>query len=260
MVFSPNSLRYNSNMKIISLNIAGRSNFGQDFDARMHRIAEFLDREQADVVCMQEVTFYTKENLAERINRYMEHPYKSVVAHMSEKYSFDKFTVRFLERWNAGLVEHEGDFVTDGMAVLTNLPIANHEVITMTPAPADDRGKPDVRVRVSQILDFGDFPLANVHFATNHNAYMQLQELISSHPTDIVVGDFNIHTHKLQEHRDIWASRYQESTDFKDYISFPEENATFDHMLLSPKYSFVDIEAIEGLSDHTAMIYTVEPR
>lgn len=247
-------------MKIISLNIAGRSNFGQNFDARMHRIAEFLDREQADIVCMQEVAFYAKENLAERINRYMQHPYKSVVAHMSEKYSFDKFTGRFLEKWNAGLVEHEGDFATDGMAILTNLPIVNHEVMTMTPAPADNRGKPDVRVRVSQILDFGDFSLTNVHFATNHNAYMQLQELISSHLTDIVVGDFNIHTHRLQEHRDIWATQYKESTDFKDYISFPEENATFDHMLLSPKYSFINIEAIEGLSDHTAMIYTVEPR
>ena len=245
-------------MKIISLNIAGRSNFGQDFDARMHRIAEFLNREQADIVCMQEVAFYTKENLAERINRYMQHPYKSVVAHMSEKYSFDKFTGRFLEKWNAGLIEHEGDFATDGMAILTNLPIVNHEVMTMTPAPADNRGKPDVRVRASQILDFGDFSLANVHFATNHNAYMQLQELINAHPTDIIVGDFNIHTHRLQEHRDVWATQYQESTGFKDYVSFPEENATFDHMLLSSKYSFRDIQTIKGLSDHVAMIYTIE--
>jgi endonuclease/exonuclease/phosphatase family metal-dependent hydrolase len=87
---------------------------------------------------------------------------------------------------------------------------------------------------------------------------MQLQELINAHPTDIIVGDFNIHTHRLQEHRDVWTTEYHESTDFKDYVSFPEENATFDHMLLSPKFKFTDIKTIEGLSDHVAMIYTIE--
>ena len=245
-------------MKIISLNIAGRSNFGQNFDARMHKIAAFLDREQGDIVCLQEVAFYEKENLAERINRYMEHGYSFTVAHMSEKYSFDRFTSRFLAKWNAGLIEHEGDYATDGIAVLSNLPILRHEAMTMTPTPADDRGKPDVRVRATLILDFDNFSLSNVHFASNNNSHLQLQELIDAHPTDIIVGDFNIQTESLLNHSDIWKSLYQESTDFQNYISFPDENGTFDHMLLKDSFSFVSLKTIDGLSDHPAIVYEIK--
>ncbi len=246
-------------MKIISLNVAGRSNFGGNFDKRMQEIAAFFDAEQADIICMQEVTFSEKESLAERINRYMAKPYKYVSAHMSEKYTFDRFTDRFMKKWELGLVEHDGDYVTDGMAILSKEPIIEDVSIIMKPAPADERGKPDVRVRLSQIIKLqSGLILSNVHFATNDNAYFQLQELIDSRDTDIIVGDFNIFTDVLNEHKSIWGQKYEESTDFKEYISFPDENATFDHMLLKPTYKFVNIETHEGLSDHAAIIYTIE--
>ena len=246
-------------MKIISLNLAGRSNFGKDFDARMRNIAKFLDAQNADIVCMQEVTFDNNRSLAERINSYLENPYPFVESHMSEKYTFDKFSPRFLEKWNAGLIEHIDDWATDGMAVFSKEPIANCSAIVMKPAPADERGKPDLRVRVSLIVTLeSGFTFANVHFATNGNAFVQLKELIDYKPTDVIVGDFNMFTYSMKEHADIWQNLYKESTDFKDYISFPDENATFDHMLIKPAYTFKSIETVDGLSDHVAMVYEIE--
>lgn len=247
-------------MKIISLNMAGRSNFGQDFDVRMRDIAKFLDNEQADVVCLQEVTFYEGKSIVEKCNDQMTNPYPFTVAQMSENYTFDKFSERFRRKWDAGLIEHDGDFVTDGMAILSKVPIKRSLSIILKPAPEnEDDGRPDYRVRLVQIatLESG-VTIANVHFASNGNAYLQLRELLSYYTPDVVVGDFNIHTWDLQKYKEIWDSNYRESTDFKDYISFPKENATFDHMLLRFGYEFKAIEKFDGISDHSAMIFTIE--
>ncbi|MBO7560818.1 endonuclease/exonuclease/phosphatase family protein [Candidatus Saccharibacteria bacterium] len=245
-------------MKIISLNLAGRSNFGKDYNARIQNIIDFIDRENADVVCMQEVTTNEYASLAERINDGLKDPYPFVSAHMSEKYTFDKFTERFLKKWEEGLIEHHDDYSNDGMAILSREPITRDTSIVMKPAPADELGKPDVRVRVSQIIKLeSGISIANVHFATNNNAYQQLQELIEYRKTDVIVGDFNMFTKDMRDHKDVWSAYYKESTDFKDYISFPDEEATFDHMLLSPDYSFVSVDTFDGLSDHSAVIYTI---
>ena len=102
------------------------------------------------------------------------------------------------------------------------------------------------------------FSLANVHFATNYNAYMQLEELLEYCSPDIIVGDFNMFTEDIKEHKYIWSPNYNASIEFKDYISFPNENATFDHMLLKPTFKFTSIKTVEGMSDHSAIIYTIE--
>lgn len=166
-------------MKIISFNLAGRSNFGKDYSARIQSIIDFIDRENADVVCMQEVTTSQHSSLAERINDGLKNPYPFVSAHMSEKYTYDKFSAPFLEKWRAGLIEHYDDYSNDGMAILSREPISRDTSIVMKPAPADERGKANLRVRVSQIVKLeSGISIANVHFATNNNAYLQLQELI----------------------------------------------------------------------------------
>lgn len=245
-------------MKIISLNMAGRSNFGGDFDARMKDISAFLDKEQADIVCLQEVTFYGGKSIAEKCNDQMGNPYPFVMAQMSEHYTFDRFTKQFKKKWDAGLIEHDGEYVTDGMAILSKEPIERSSSIIMKPAPIDERGKPDVRVRLTQIIKLkSGMSFANVHFATNNNAYVQLQELLEYAMPDVIVGDFNVFTWDMKKLNGLWKSNYQESTDFRDYISFPEENVTFDYMLLKTDYRFESIEKFDGVSDHSAMIFTI---
>ncbi|GEM_PF-1443965 len=243
-------------MKIISINVAGRSNFGKNYQERIEKIAKMLEKEQADVVCMQEVTFNETESLAEKINGLLNHPYSFCIAQMSEKYTFDKFSKAAMEKFKAGLTEHVGNYLTDGMAILSKIPIANSSTIVMKPAPADERGKPDLRVRIVQNikLDSG-ITISNVHLVTNNNAYMQLQELLDYRKSDIIVGDFNMSTDDIKKHANIWKDSYSESTDFENYVSFPSEDATFDHMLLSPKFHFESIRTIDGLSDHSAIVF-----
>lgn len=245
-------------MKIISLNMAGRNNFGGDFDGRMKDISVFLDREQADVVCLQEVTFNRGQSLAEKANDMMSNSYPSVLAQMSENCTFDRFGDRFRKKWDAGLVEHDGGYVSDGMAILSREPVMKSSSIILKPAPVAEDGRPDYRVRLAQIVRLeSGLSLANVHFASNGNAYVQLQELLGYVVPDVVVGDYNIHTWDLKKHSDIWDAKYQESTDFRDYVSFPKENATFDHMLLGRGWEFEKIEKYDGVSDHSAMIFTI---
>ena len=246
-------------MKVISINIAGRSNFGKNYQERIEKIAKMLGAERADVVCMQEVTFDESESLAEKINNLLNHPYRFCLAQMSEKYTFDKFSKTAMEKFKAGLTEHVGNYLTDGMAILSQTPITNCNTIVMKPAPTDERGKPDLRVRITQNIELeSGTTISNVHFATNNNSYMQLQELLDYKKSDIVVGDFNMSTDDLKNHADIWKDFYSESTDFKDYVSFLSENATFDHMLLSPKFQFKSIRTIDSLSDHSAVVFELD--
>ena len=129
----------------------------------------------------------------------------------------------------------------------------------MKSAPIAEDGRPDYRVCLVQMVRLESGPsLANVHFASNGNAYLQLQELLEYVTPDVIVGDYNIHTWSLKKHSDIWNAKYSESTDYKDYISFPSENATFDHMLLEADWEFEDIKNTDGLSDHSAMVFTVK--
>lgn len=86
-------------MKIISINVAGRSNFGKNYQERIGKIAKMLEEEQADVVCMQEVTFDETESLAEKNNSLLSHPYSFCIAQMSEKYTFDKFSKAAMEKF-----------------------------------------------------------------------------------------------------------------------------------------------------------------
>ena len=241
-------------MKIISLNVAGRNNFGEDFNARIDKIARFLDVENADVVFMQEVTF-DKNNisLAEKINGNIKRPYEFCQAELGERYGFDKCSPNAIKNLKAEFIEHDNETLTDGMGILSRFPILNYQVIIMTPAPPDDRGKPDFRVRVSQCGEINDLKFANVHFSTNNNGWMQLKELLQDN-YDFVIGDFNLKPEWLRERANLWADRYNSMYDFKEYISFPSESTTFDHMLLNKNMSFKNVKVVEGLSDHNALI------
>ncbi len=245
-------------MKIISINLAGRSNFGRNFNERMAQIAHFLDQENAGIVFMQEVTFDKNDvSLADKINSKLKNPYEFCYAKLGERYGFDKCSPNAIKNLEKGFTEHDNDTLTDGMGFLSRLPVSNYETLTMTPVPPDDRGKPDFRVRVTQCGEIDGLRFANVHFSTNNNGWMQLRELLRD-DYDFIVGDFNLKPEWLHERESLWVDKYIDSYDFKKYISFPSENATFDHMLLNKKLSFQNITSVEGFSDHNALIIEIK--
>jgi len=259
-------------MKIVSLNLAGRTNFGRDYNRRIADIADFLSKEDADIVCLSEVTFDGGDSLAEVINEKLKKPYQHVRSEMSERYTFDKFSAAAMENWEKGLFESSDEYLTDGMAVLSKLPITNYRSIILTPAPKDDRGRPDNRVRLVQNVDFSDgTKISNAHLATNNNNYLQLAELVKEIGAEkrMIIGDLNMphsrHTLPngqeilgMQDCKNIWGEKYTDSTEFTDYISFPSEKSALDHLLLPDDWQFVSVRTVEGLSDHNALILEIE--
>ena len=259
-------------MKIITLNIAGRTNFGRDYQQRIQDIADFLSKEKANIVCLQEVTFDKGVSLAEIINKKLEKPYENIRSEMSERYTFDKFSSSAMENWEKGLFESSDNYLTDGMAILSELPISKYKAITLSPTPKDDRGRPDFRVRVVQNVDFEDgTKIANAHLATNNNNYMQLDELIQAIGTEdrMIIGDLNMPHERhvipngqkilgMQDCKKIWGEKYTDSTEFTEYVSFPSENTALDHLLLPEGWKFVSVRTMEGLSDHNALVFEIE--
>jgi len=246
-------------MKIISLNLAGRDNFGQDFNQRMMKIAQLLDQEQADVVCFQEIYFDQGGSLADKINAMLKTPYDFIDSVMSEKFAYDEWSDNMKKKWSSGLIESDGEYLTDGLAILSRHVIKNHEVLGLKSVPTDERGRPDFRKRIAQNVEIDTgLKISNVHFASNNNAYMQLKELVLTIDERLIVGDYNMTKKMLHEHKNIWGNRFNESTEYLDYVSYQKEGVAYDHLLLPKSYRFISIRVADGLSDHSAVIYEIK--
>jgi endonuclease/exonuclease/phosphatase family metal-dependent hydrolase len=218
-----------------------------------------LVEEDADVVCFQEVAFYGCESLIDKINAMLARPYLFTRSAMSEKYTLQRRSKNAQKKWAAGLLESDGEFLTDGLAVLTKSKIVKYEVEKLRKAPPDQNHRPDFRIRIAQNVETeAGLKITNVHFASNQNSYLQLRELISKNADRLIVGDFNMTESDMQEHENIWRGRYKASTDFLPYVSFPDDVTAYDYLLLPEGYKFVAIRVINGLSDHSALVFEVE--
>lgn len=224
--------------RIISLNLAGR----KDFNTRLNKIVRFLDAENADIVCLQEVTFNGSESLAHTINSRLRTPYPFIQADLAETY------------------ERNGKQLTDGLAILSKTKIINPEVIALTKVPEDENGRPDFHKRIAQIIELSDNTnIVNTHLASNNNSHLQFQELLKLIPDSyILTGDFNLPKPKLLTSKALWDSRYSCSILYKDYISFPKENQTFDYFFIPKDIKITDLHIIEGLSDHNTLVCDID--
>lgn len=221
-------------MKIISLNLAGR----KDFETRLDKVVAFLNMEAADVICLQEVTFDENNNLAQIINSKLAHPYDFVRADLAEEYIKD------------------GKTLTDGLAILSRQEIVTAQLLTLTPVPTDERGRPDFHKRIAQVLKLNNgINIVNTHLASNNNSYLQLRELINLAPKNsLLAGDFNMPKEKMLAEKENWNSRYNCLIDFCDYVSFPTEGQTFDYVFVPKNMNFVEVRVVDGLSDHNALV------
>ncbi len=220
--------------RIITLNIAGRKNI----DARIDAIVRFLDEENADIVCFQEVTFGDFQNLAHKINTCLLNPYEFIQADLAEKYTKDNKSQ------------------TDGLAILSRDEIYETKTITLTKVPEDENGRPDFHRRIAQLVTLmNGINITNTHLASNNNSHLQFEELLKVIPNDYILsGDFNLPKQKMLDRKTIWSEPYSCSIDYKDYTSFPKENQTFDYILVPKSANIIDVRIAEGLSDHNAII------
>ena len=58
----------------------------------------------------------------------------------------------------------------------------------------------------------------------------------------------------LRGNKKLWDRNYSCSIDFKDYVSFPKENQTFDYLFIPKVGKIINLHIVEGMSDHNAIV------
>ena len=225
---------------LLTLNLAGY----KDWSKRQTAIVTALNQAKADIVLLQEVRYdpsISPVNQAEFINSLLAVPYEYSVSDISRFYA-----------------PSVGEPYREGLAILSRIPLHNPETLALAKAPDEKHTR--IVQSVDAAIDGEFLSLTNVHFSNNKYSTSQLKEVIdilrSRNKASLIAGDFNIVDINTQ--RSLFEDNYTVSTDVTAYISFPLESATLDYILLPSKLRYVNVKTVEGLSDHNAILVTVE--
>ena len=247
-------------MKIITLNLARKDDLGEDYAARIKRIADFLDQEQADVVCFQEVSFSENgQSLADDINKLMKKPYKNVLSKLSRKCKIKNVPPEKRATSMKKLYKKDKNAIfTDGEAAMSNLDATELKTLRLHKVATDERGRRDPHPRIAQNLNFKNFKITNIHLAANNNAHIQLEELLKRIKHDrTIIGDFNMTSAQLKQHQDLWQKDYCLLAGTYPYVSFPADAVAYDHALIPKNYRTKLLGTKNNLSDHNALIFEI---
>lgn len=226
-------------LKIISLNLAGF----KDWESRQQKIIDFINKENPDVLLLQEVKFdplisaYGQSTL---LNQLLQKPLPFTQTTVSKFYQ-----------------PSVGDAFREGLAILSKFPIKDSEALVLV-KQADDK-HPRIIQSADLTINERQIGIANVHLSNNKYSVEQLRELIaifaSRKEERIIAGDFNIL--QLENEKESYIENYTSSTDFKKYVSFPSENITLDYALIPKHLAFESLDIYEGLSDHNALVFVI---
>lgn len=148
--------------------------------------------------------------------------------------------------------------IEHGLGILSKYPINNVEILHLK--QEDESKENRIAVTYSIRIDNEDYRITNVHFTNNDDgSLMQFKQVIDvSTPETILTGDFNIHGFNFEKNRSVYEPKYISSYDFKKYISFPEENATFDYVLIPNTFQFRNVTSMEEIvSDHRMLLVEI---
>lgn len=214
-----------------------------EWDIRLPLIVQLLKEVQPDILFTQE----TQRDVAidprsqiEMINTALGYPYCIFLP--SDTKSRQKDNGRQLP------IEH-------GLGILSKWPLAV-ETITLTRAPDDKERR---IVALCEVRISGEkYMMANLHFS-NSDAWAEdhlketLRIMDNRHVVPILTGDFNIYD--MARYKAIYGERYVSSDEYCQYVSYPNDNASLDYVLLPKRYHFEDFECrAEPLSDHRMII------
>ncbi|HSW77542.1 MAG TPA: endonuclease/exonuclease/phosphatase family protein [Candidatus Chromulinivoraceae bacterium] len=221
-------------LKIISLNLAGF----KDWELRRQKIIDFIDKENPDVLLLQEVKFdplISSFSQSTLLNQLLQKPFAFTQTAVSKFYQ-----------------PSVGESYREGLAILSKFPIKDSEALVFDKHPR-------IIQSADLLINEQTVGIANIHLSNNKYSVEQLRELItifaSRKEERIIAGDFNIL--QLENEKESYIENYTSSTDFKKYVSFPSENITLDYVLVPKHFAFESLDIYEGLSDHNALVFVV---
>jgi endonuclease/exonuclease/phosphatase family metal-dependent hydrolase len=224
-------------IKILSLNIWNYHGFSE----RKPKIVALIKKYDPDVVVFQEVRDDRSKNdpsnnQLEQLNQALEY-----------EYSYFLPVQNFKERKKL-----EYDCI-EGLGICSKFPFEKH--FFELQKHADDvftRKVLQTKVTVNGTV----FNISNVHFSPNDVfAKLHLEEVVRVHankPNTIIIGDLN-YPHKKEISKISEAHKLLSSSNF-EYISFPDDNCSYDYILMSKDLKFQKFECVEEkVSDHNAI-------
>ncbi len=227
-------------LKIVSLNLAGY----KDWQSREQKVVDFFNEANPDMLLLQEVHFDAKVSA---LNQAV-----SLNALLARPFTHSQTTISNFYQTSSGRIYREG------LSVLSAFPIENSEVVVL------NKNHDDKHPRIVQNIDIEvggkSIHLSNIHLSDNKYSVEQFEEFLgilkAREERRIIAGDFNIF--RLQDYAQLYGSEYVASIDFKDYVSFPSEGNTLDYILTPKAAQFTSLKAVDGLSDHSALLFEID--
>jgi endonuclease/exonuclease/phosphatase family metal-dependent hydrolase len=148
--------------------------------------------------------------------------------------------------------------VEHGLGVLSKYPIKNIKVHVLKQNKEDK----EKRIAVTYTFSINDREesITNVHFSNRDDWSMDhfKETLFVTNAKSHIVGDFNIHSKIFKTLQEMYESTYQSSYDYKEYVSFPTEEDTFDYALILKPSSLENVVCSEEeVSDHRMLTLVI---
>ncbi len=232
-----------SKIKIITLNI---HNY-HDFTQRKPQIIALLQKYNPDIVALQEIRDDRAKNKA-GINQ---------AKQLNEKLNFKYF--KFLRVNDRNKIKKLINVPAcyEGLAILSKFPFSSNKIILKK--HKDDTYYRKILVANVQVEN-KIIPIWVVHFSNNDLfASLHAEETLTRAKSiqPIILGDFNI-KYPLEIKKLAEKNNYVSSSNY-NYISFPEDNCSYDYIFIPQKYAFLSFECIsEEVSDHKALFAEIK--
>ena len=218
-----------------------------DWENRLPNIVKVLRELSPDIILLQEA----------QLNKRIDHRNQIEILNTELGYPFSTFQVAEIKTTRKGIPL--GYSVDHGLGVLSRISFAP-EVIKLTKA---DDGK-EQRILLKCTFDANGTPytITNLHFSNSdigaENHFKETLDILNKGKIkSILVGDFNIFD--MSKYRDLYGDKYQASSDLYEYVSYPEDNASLDYILLPHGYEFQDFFCLDvPISDHKMIVSKIK--
>ena len=242
-------------MKILTANIWRY----YEWKKRKEKLANFLKKENADIVFLQEVAY--DERLKEK--------WKNQIEEINEQVGYSSSTfgkLMEMKKWHEKPIDW---IMFYGFGVLSKYPIKHSEVIILPPV---EKNKKFGFMYVIIETPKGNIDLINVHFEnTNKGSKEHLKQTLNwckkKNIKPIIAGDFNMKI--IEDLKEIAEENYEISYLIKPYKSFmPTEFShdkvpiTLDYIIIhKEKFKFINVGCINNnISDHNPVVAEIKTK
>lgn len=224
-------------------------------DRHLTKVWEFLSKQQADVILLQEIF---REDVAEFEKRLNMHSKFTGVCHL---------------RCDRGTLEM-------GIAIFSKLPITNSNIVyyrgSANNLPCIDNTEPEKMARallISEVSVGGlQYCIINTHFTWSPNGipsekqfidYKAMMQILDSIPEFVLCGDFN--APRGTAIFDLLAANFKDNmpADIKTTLDrnlhkVGHRDLLVDGIFTTPKYQVHKVNVTSGVSDHCAITFNVQ--